>query len=691
MNKVMSGYFDDAHRGLMKQGGGGIQASASSVQLPPLRPDMSPPKGAGVGGVEGEGYPGGGDKISFLQPSHSLGSLEFSQEQISRGVQQERYHQSLQDNTKLAKKIRSLQEQLAITSAKKEAFRAQAQRLEKEFRKGQEQSEALLRELTDARQQVGQLTKENTEAAQIVTEMRKSHIHEVRLLQRGLQATKGEGGNRNRVNETADLVDKLGRAVVQRDEAIRDRAKMETQLRKATVDLATVTADCGGLKKQNKILQAKLKEANRRAQYRPPRTEDDQPEDSDEEFEAELATFERRFQILEEGPAGLDILASNLSRDKRELEKRVKGLTDTSKTLEGRCETWQAMCSEKDLQIQQLTAQAERAVRDQALMEEQIAAKRREIEMQVEQENASMEQRIRELEREADSAREAADGMEKASTRLKQELVKVHEQYSGAPAAGSAAGSPTAKAAAPAETPAEPAPAEPPAETPAEPETAAGPSPPAPEPAAAAAAEPAPAPAEPEAAEPALAAAEPSAEPAPAPEPQPPSPGALASTEQVAKTGERLRLEVFEAGGGFELSARELPGGEESRLPLGAEVLESLDQQDRWTDLFSRVGVSPGPPRTVVISQMVARETVELPPGSNAVLMSAYRFADRRYFLTGTELATGKPFSIVLLEDQITHDLAETVASCPDASAMLEVLTSSLTFDAASGAVAFSG
>ena len=37
-------------------------------------------------------------------------------------------------------------------------------------------------------------------------------------------------------------------------------------------------------------------------------------DESDEEFETELLHFEKRFQILEEGPMGLDILASNLAR-----------------------------------------------------------------------------------------------------------------------------------------------------------------------------------------------------------------------------------------------------------------------------------------------------------------------------------------------------------------------------------------
>ena len=42
------------------------------------------------------------------------------------GVQYDKYQQVIQENAKLMKKLREIQEQLAITSAKKEAFRAQA-------------------------------------------------------------------------------------------------------------------------------------------------------------------------------------------------------------------------------------------------------------------------------------------------------------------------------------------------------------------------------------------------------------------------------------------------------------------------------------------------------------------------------------------------------------------------------------
>merc|ERR1719181_2252643 len=193
--------------------------------------------------------------------SDSLGSLELSHEQAARGVQAERYQQALQDNSKLSRRVRALQDQLAITSAKKEAFRAQAARLEREFKKGREQSDSLQKELLDAKREAAQLNKESSESMQMMGEMRKSHIQEVRLLQRGLQARGGDNQFRNKVNEVADLVDKLGRAVVSRDEAIRDKTKAQAQFTKAGNDLRAVTEEVARLKRQNKQLSESLKEA----------------------------------------------------------------------------------------------------------------------------------------------------------------------------------------------------------------------------------------------------------------------------------------------------------------------------------------------------------------------------------------------------------------------------------------------
>merc|ERR1712226_10686 len=103
--------------------------------------------------------------------------------------------------------------------------------------------------------------------------MRKTHIAEVKLLQRGLAARGSQEHMRNRVNEVADLVDKVGRAVVQRDEAIRDKTKMQVTYNKSITDLRAVSDEAAKLKRQNAKLQAELKEARRRAQYNVPDAE----------------------------------------------------------------------------------------------------------------------------------------------------------------------------------------------------------------------------------------------------------------------------------------------------------------------------------------------------------------------------------------------------------------------------------
>eukprot|EP00928_Gymnodinium_smaydae_P074878 TRINITY_DN57898_c0_g1_i1.p1 TRINITY_DN57898_c0_g1~~TRINITY_DN57898_c0_g1_i1.p1 ORF type:complete len:632 (+),score=157.28 TRINITY_DN57898_c0_g1_i1:145-2040(+) len=432
MNKVISGYFDDAHRGLERQldGARGPAQLGPHVQLPKLRGESAGSDGSGGGGARG----GGGSWDKPLKHSSSTGALELSKEQLNNGVQIERLQQTLQENAKLSRKLRAVQEQLAITSAKKEAFKAQSMRLEKEFKKTRDQSDTLQRELLDAQRDAGQSSKEAQEAMQMMAEMRKAHIMEVRLLQRGLAARGGDAASRNKVDEVADLVDKVGRAVVQRDEAIRDKTKLQSQLSKATMDSRALSNEVAKLRKQSIDMKEKLHEAQRKAQFRPtkaPPNAQRRPdlEDSDDEFELELSTFEKRLNILEEGPAGLDILASNLAKDKQNLEKRIRQQQETMRVLNKSIEDWKAVNADKDEQIDELNRKMEKMLQDQALMQEQIAAKRREIELQVEEEKAELEARIKQLQNEVDLAQSQAEGLEKVSSRLTKELVKVHGQY----------------------------------------------------------------------------------------------------------------------------------------------------------------------------------------------------------------------------------------------------------------------
>lgn len=607
---MLAGYFDEAHRGLQRSQSTPKVGPGPSVNLPPLRPNSGPPApgGGDSGGGGGGGYGGGGgdrdihgwEKVmsSSLHESKSFGSLDFLVEHTSMGLQSEQYHSTLQENAKLARKVRALQDQLAITSAKKEAFKAQAQRLEREFRKGRDQTDSLQKDLLEARREAGQVSKEAQDAVGMMTEMRRAHISEVKLLQRGLQARGNNESTRNRVNEMADLVDKVGRAVVQRDEAIRDRTKMEAQLNKVLKELRSSADESSRLKRANKKLSDDLKEAKRRGQYTPPVPAGSIEEDSDHEFEVELQMFEQRFEILEEGPAGLDVLASNLSKDKQELEKKNESQQQTIRSLNTTIENWKRLGAEKDQQIKNLSTRIEKMVQDQKRLEEQIAAKQREIAQQVEEERSSLEARIAELELECDNARSAADGMEKASNRLTRELVKVHEAYTGG------------------------------------------------------------------------------APPAPA--------VAVSKAEVLAKTGEKLKLEVFKDGDKVELRATELPDGTEEKVPISAELMKQLDQADPWTELFARTGIDPGPPRRIVVSQKLAEKEVPLGKGGASVLMTAYRYSAKRYYLAGMDLSTQQMMNLAISEKMLTPALQAKLDACTDDAKRFDALVAAVRLEGGS-------
>jgi len=644
MNQVLSSYFDDAHRGLQRQKSGGSGKSgvaAANVQLPPLTPDGVSPSTSGME-RDASGWEQVGGSGRLMQSS-SMGSLGLSHEQVRRGVETERYQQALQDNSRLSKKLRATQEQLSITTAKKEAFKAQAQRLEKEFKKGREQADTLQKELLEAKRDAEQYTKESQEAVHMMSDMRKAHLHEVRLLQRGLAARSGDEKFRNRVNEVADLVDKLGRSVVQRDEAIRDKTRIQAQHNKMSSDLRALMDECGKLRKQNRELDTKLKEAVRKGKYKPPKVQQLELDESDEEFEIELISLEKRFQILEEGPMGLDILASNLSKDKLQLEKALKQEQDMVAKLTSDVTEWRKICNEKDEHIADLQSREGAMIRQQAQLQEQVDMKKREIEEKVNDERAKLEKKMAELETDRDEALATAQTLEKASDCLSKELVKVHGQYAEHHKADTD----------------DPDYAEP---------------------------------AEEQAAAHKTDTDEPEGEAATAAEAsvQTVVPKLVAKQEQQARTGEVLHMEVYRpAPGGApdstELQAHEVPDGQEFRVPLTEEMLRELDTEDPWTELFSRVGVSAGPPKNIVVSSLLGKREVNLPPTDARLLLTVYRYDARRFFVEGMQVDSGAFADLAIKEDSLTPELASQIDGCLNAAggaeAVVDFLAGRLSFE----------
>jgi len=269
---------------------------------------------------------------------------------------------------------------------------------------------------------------------------------------------------------------------------------------------------------------------------------------------------------------------------------------------------WKAVNRDKDEQIAELRQKMDKMLQDQAILNEQIAQKRREMELQVEEEKAALEARIQALQSEVDLAQSQSEGLEKVSSRLTKELVKVHGQYGGFDGGGGdgAEGEVLAK-----------------------------------------------------------------------------------EESYVAKTGETLQMEVRKSeSGAVELIARELPDGEEVRLPVEKAVQAEIEED--WPILFSRVGVSAGPPRQIVISAKLEEREIHLPPSDAAVILTAYKYDSRRFFFSGVQVDTQAVLNHSVTEDALTEELRRKIDACSGNAALFELVTAGLSLTADGAGLSFS-
>jgi len=158
---------------------------------------------------------------------------------------------------------------------------------------------------------------------------------------------------------------------------------------------------------------------------------------------------------------------------------------------------------------------------------------------------------------------------------------------------------------------------------------------------------------------------------------------------QKSKTGEQLKLEVFRKGQDTELRAREVPKGEECRVKLTEEVLKELDKEDPWTELFSRVGVDPGPPRRIVVASQIGQGEASLPPAGTSMLITTFRYSADRYLISGMDLNAGTLAEVTVAEDGMTPQLKSKIAACKDNSSLYNLLVRGLSFEAGSSGLSF--
>jgi len=385
--------------------------------------------------------------------------------------------------------------------------------------------------------------------------------------------------------------------------------------------------ECSKLRRQNKSLDIRLKESIRKGKGAlPPAIDRNNAEfdESDEEFETELLHFEKRFQILEEGPMGLDVLASNLARDKRLLEKALKQQQEAHRATIASLNEWKGLSAQKDETITKQNQQIEEMMIAQAALEEEIDRKRREIEEAVNSEREKLEERLLELQNEADEARTQADAMVLASDKLSQELVKVHEQYDDAQKRR--------------------------ADGKAEMDTGQE---------------------------------EPEAEGAGQWEMVEQREEAKLHTNDNVEAPCTVKLAVWkdEKSGKCQLRAQE-GGDTETRIALTPELIQDLDSGSPWIDLFSRVGLSSDDPHRIVIGELLGEKEHTLPPNGAAVLCRIHRYDAWRYYVSGTSLKSSFMSDYVVTKDDLEadDDVSSAINSGTGGRELVDVLLGKMSF-----------
>lgn len=407
MNEVISSYIEESHRSLLAKKSGPTSPLSARQRLPRL---ISPKNAA--------------------PQLDSTNALDHVKGRAVCSISEETHEDALREINRLMKKNKTLEDDLSIITAKKMSFKAQTIRDQKELKRLTEALDSIQKDVKSQREDSSYRNEMSDAALVEISEMRETHIREVRLLQRGLQARTDES-YRNRVNEIADLVDSLGRAALQRDQANKEKSKLQQRCRQATVEIKMLQEERRKFLSQNKVLVSKLKDLQRTNNVlMQPREEflklDEDEDDnfSDEEFETELAAFERRYSVLDEGARGLDHWVEKLHKEKGRLERRREDTDKDVTGLEKAVSQWQEVCEQKDSKIEAL----EHKVREQHVafdkLHFEVKSKSSDLQLQLMEERKRYDEKLKFLQQEAEYARSTAAGYHVLSQKLQQELLK---------------------------------------------------------------------------------------------------------------------------------------------------------------------------------------------------------------------------------------------------------------------------
>lgn len=165
-------------------------------------------------------------------------------------------------------------------------------------------------------------------------------------------------------------------------------------------------------------------------------------------------------------------------------------------------------------------------------------------------------------------------------------------------------------------------------------------------------------------------------------EEKPPDPAKEMKPKELwpAKTGEQLELSLWGYQDKIELRATEPSTGLECSIPVSKALIKELDTSDPWTDLYSRVGVSDGPPRTIVIAEKLGDKVISAQPSNTEIRVEMFRFDARRFWFSGQDLSNQSEIlpELVIGMDNISSDLGAKIDSCTDHAELFDLLAGKL-------------
>ncbi|KAF4660494.1 hypothetical protein FOZ61_003958 [Perkinsus olseni] len=307
-------------------------------------------------------------------------------------VMRERLESSLRDKEMMRERMRLQEEELALCKVKKRSYRADAHRLKEDVETLRARAACLGEETSSNMEEVKYWQKTAEEANRHINEMSKSFTHEVRLLQRALECARGGGKQQFKLTESADLVERLGRAVLQRDDAYRDKIRLGAKVREfrqqlmalqsernsLALKLNSTTRQIDTLKESNRLLMngsmlqegtvVVVKDGDRIGQKKAwGRVEDVALGTAsaveagtvvldDDDFEVELRAFEQRYMMLGEGSEGAEQLTTKLHAECKMLRRDVARCKEEAESLRADLTQWRDLAEDRLAEVLDLEA-----------------------------------------------------------------------------------------------------------------------------------------------------------------------------------------------------------------------------------------------------------------------------------------------------------------------------------------------